>query len=307
MSEPVRNILVATDLSPAAEAACARAGLLAARHGARLTLLYALPSVVIWPPWGDFGAVAWVDDDALRDSAQTRLDVLAQALAQRHGIACSARLEIGPLLPVLERVAAESAVELVVIGATGEGALARRLLGSTAQSLLAHALQQSLLVVRQPAFAPYRKLLAAVQFEPCAEHAARYALRLVPDAELALFHALERPFWLALWQSIHGERAAPIDAAAQLVAARERLQQFAGQLGQPQALLQVHEGRASHELDAVLAAATPDLVVLGAPPPALLAHGALRRHVAAEAPCDVLVVAPALRSPVATAGRGETS
>jgi len=289
---PVRAVLAATDLSPQAGLAGERAAQLAALHGATLTLLHAAPSVVIWPPWGDFGAVAWVDDSALREAARSRLDYLAQALGLRHGIPCAARVAVGPVVPAIEQAALDIDADLVVTGATGEGTLARRLLGSTVQALLGAPSSRPLLVVRSDRTEPYRRMLAAVQFEPSAEHAAHFAQRLVPGAELALFHAIERPLWLALWRRIHGEHAAPADAAAQAAAARQRLQQFAAQLGQPQALLHVHEGRASHELDAVLAAARPDLLVLGAPPQARFVSeaGALRRHAAAEAPCDVLVV-----------------
>ncbi|SFM46455.1 Nucleotide-binding universal stress protein, UspA family [Ectothiorhodospira mobilis] len=124
--EPRRHILVATDGSRAADAACAMAAELARVGGVPLTVL----------------SVARPEDpDAERAAAgeavQRVLDLLKPELAG-SGVTLEGMVEQGRPETVIVETAQRRGADLVVVGSHGHGGLERLLMGSVAERVVTH-------------------------------------------------------------------------------------------------------------------------------------------------------------------------
>lgn len=131
-----RHILLASDFSEGSAQVAERAGDLARRFGARLSVVH----VVDYLPVADsaYGPAIPFDPDLtdqLIDSARQRLAAMADPL----GVPEDARwVEIGSPKLEIVRVAEEKDVDLIVVGSHGKHGL-QLLLGSTASGILHHA------------------------------------------------------------------------------------------------------------------------------------------------------------------------
>jgi nucleotide-binding universal stress UspA family protein len=292
MSTTVSSIIVATDFSPQSDRAVTRAAQLAAEHGAALELVHAAPMPMPMPVWGDMAGGTWVENSELVEAGDARLRRQREALAGAYPITITVHCEAAPPVSLVTARGDALGADLVVIGATGEGAIAQRLFGSTAQSLVRQA-RRPLLVVRNEATQRYRHLLVSTDFSADAELAARRARALAPTAEISLFSALEQPRLRGDWFTSLDEATRQANLQKARDAAILRLQPLASALGDPHARKIVRDGRASHELPQVLADCGADLLSIGAHGKSRLEAGLLGStslHAVAEAACDVLVV-----------------
>jgi len=139
------RILVALDLSEAAEHVARTARGLVERYQGRLTLIHVVETAppvdlaydpVLTPDWG-------IDEEAMISQAGQRLAALARRAdiqdAEQWVLAGSTKHEI-------ERVAREQAFDLIVLGSHGRQGIAR-LLGSTANAVV-HVAPCDVLAVR---------------------------------------------------------------------------------------------------------------------------------------------------------------
>jgi nucleotide-binding universal stress UspA family protein len=134
----IRQILVPTDFSPAADAAWRYAQTLAKKFGSRLCLLH----VVAPPPYAadPLGTKAFVLQ--LADLSGTMEKDAAKALnaivakLHRSDLDVSIETAIGSPAAEILRVAASRKADLIVIGTHGRGAFSRALLGSVADKVL---------------------------------------------------------------------------------------------------------------------------------------------------------------------------
>lgn len=293
MGISIQRILVATDFSDHARLALDRAASLAHQHGATLEIVYAAPLPLPTPVWGgDLGIGAGIDAAEVVKAGQEHLEKLATSIRERYSISPVLRCEPRAPLPLILGRCEEWKPDLLVIGATGEGAIARRLFGSTAQSLVRGS-PVPVLVVRNTTEQRYEHLLAATDFSDDAQRAIQVARALAPAAGLTLFSALDLP-------SVDAAPLLGLDPAtreANLARAGEQveisLRFLAGELGVPEAPICVRTGRASHELPSVVESTGADLLCLGAHGKGRLESallGSTSLHVAAESSCDVLVV-----------------
>ena len=144
MSSVYRNILVAVDGSPDAEAALAHAGALARDQRARLTLLTAIPPLPATallasgaaPPRGE---VVRHFGELLRRAANTLPE----------DISVTTLLVEGPPSRVLVERAKSGEFDLIVMGSHGHGRLHGALLGCVSQKVL-HASPIPVLLTRAP-------------------------------------------------------------------------------------------------------------------------------------------------------------
>jgi nucleotide-binding universal stress UspA family protein len=83
--------------------------------------------------------------------------------------------------------------DLLVMGARGAGFMRELLVGSTTERVLRKT-ARPLLVVKQIAHEPYRRVLVPVDFSPRSLDALALARQVAPQAELVLLHAFEVPF-----------------------------------------------------------------------------------------------------------------
>lgn len=291
MNTPLERILAATDFSEQAWRALERAARLARQHNARLVLIHAFEHVPLIPAWGDPGGGAWVDEEALLDSTRAHLERVRDKLAEAHGIAIDASVEVGAVHRQIAARADGMDADLVVIAASGASGLARRLFGSSAQSIVRTS-RHPVLVVRRPAEHDYRRVLIGTDFSVDAEHAARFALRLAPEAKVCLSHSLEQSAVrisapLGLEDS---EREAHLARARE--AAGQALRTLAAELGRASADTRVFDGHASQTLVELAQEWEADLLAIGAHGKSRLEAGLIGStslHAISDAGCDVLV------------------
>ena len=165
-----RFILAVTDLSPRGNHALSRAALLAAEHGATLTLVY----------------LAYPGEAAPADAA-TRLAHHALQLSQRHGIRARAvsrlHFKIDDLLSEVR------GADLVVWGTAPVRGMRSFFAGDPVEQFLRIA-KRPVLVVRREAERDYRSLIVAVDFSEASRALVDVSFTLSKSAQVELFHAV---------------------------------------------------------------------------------------------------------------------
>lgn len=188
-----RQLLVATDFSPAAKMAVERAARLPLARGARLHVLHVLPSRLplrLRPP-AETQAARW-----LAEAAED-----ARLAASKAG---NAELEVVPALvrgqPYVEIIhqARRRNAALVIVGRHGTRPIRDLFIGSTAERVVREELEKPVLVVNGPAEAPYRRVLVGVDVRDDTSTArciAELALALVDSerSRVMLVHAYDVP------------------------------------------------------------------------------------------------------------------
>jgi nucleotide-binding universal stress UspA family protein len=99
----------------------------------------------------------------------------------------------GSVVDEIARQADAMAADLVVLGARGTDFLRRLVLGSTAERLLRKS-TRPMLVVKQRAHEPYRRVLVALDFSAWSTSLIDLARWVAPGAHLVLLSAYEVPF-----------------------------------------------------------------------------------------------------------------
>ncbi len=291
MSTRIESILVATDLSEPAQLAVERAARLAWEHSARLDLCNAAPLPRPMPFWGDMVGANWFDTSEMLAETQRQLTAMASTLGERFGIQVGWHCEAADAGSMVPAHAQAGGYSLLVIGATGEGALSRRLFGSTAQTIVRSA-RTPVLVVRRQSTDGYARLLAATDFSEDALAAARFACALAPTAALTVFAALDLPT-LRIDPTLGlnaAERATHLETARSR--ARSALVDLAAKLGRADGHAIVRDGRPSHELPALISELDAELLSVGSHGKSRLEAsmlGSTSLHTVNEANCDVLI------------------
>jgi len=187
----LKEILVTTDFSPAANAAVRFAAELAGKHNARLHLAH-----VVWmrpydaTPDVSSPTLCWM----LR-VGQEQLDAVDHS-ALLAGLAHQAHLLQGRPELVLPEFVAEEKIDLAVVGASGRNGVGRLILGSTSENIL-RSLPCPVLTVGPNAWhtrhgSEFYSILAACGLGDASERVAEYAGRLAQEyrAQLTLMHAI---------------------------------------------------------------------------------------------------------------------
>lgn len=182
------RLLLATDFSDGSQRAMERVLQLTHLHPKVLLLVHVLSAPLLE---GLQRLVGGHLDDRLKSDARQRLQEAALRFNVMVGTRVETRLEVGRPHAVIARLAEETG-SLIVLGTHGPHPIKDWLQGSLLERILCSS-QQSLLVVRRPASAPYRRILVAVDFSPCSAAVIEAARRLQPQAELVLLHAFTVP------------------------------------------------------------------------------------------------------------------
>lgn len=289
MNVPLR-ILAATDFSPAADRATLRATYIAKQLGAELTLLHGVSPLALYPGMDigpDPGSYAAVGELAAAD----RLEALARVLRDHYAIPVRTAQRTGRAYRQIADYATAHDADLVVVGARGEGPLARLLLGTTAQRLLRVRLGP-VLVVRAAPVGAYRQTLAAVDFSPASHAALAWSARLAGNDRVQALHVLPEEDEARL-------RGAGLDSAAirlrqaEMRAIAEKLMAKLLADLPTQAAGHVETGPAAKLILERAAEWRADLIVLGRHGSGGLEEwllGSVSKDVAQAADCDVLLV-----------------
>ncbi|MCE0777907.1 universal stress protein [Pseudomonas sp. NMI542_15] len=287
---PLKHILVATDLSPHARNAAERAAYLSNAQQASLDLLY----VANPAPFERLKQLVAPDDDLLKrvlDSAGEKTRALAALLFQRYDICAGVQVASGSVITEINRVVQDKHSDLLVCGAKGQSVARRLLLGSTVQKMLNH-MPCPLLVVKPAPRDTYRTVLVPVDFSPASLRAIKLARAIAPQAEIILLHVYEAPFEGSVRFAhidhdtlTHYRNVIRKDAQAQLAA----LSEAAGIADARQILEHGDPGWRIAEQEQALEC---DLIVVGKQGASALEEllvGSVTKHVLNESQCDVLV------------------
>ncbi|MDK9724971.1 MAG: universal stress protein [Sterolibacteriaceae bacterium MAG5] len=286
---PIGSILAATDFSPSARDALARAAGLAAEHGAALTLLH----VISGPSLDAFKELLAGSNDEPAGEAARLLEEAAAELAAVAGRQAATRVRVGGVHD--ELAAAAERADLLVIGDRGLHPMRDMIIGTTAERLLGSC-RKPVLVVKRGAAAPYRKVLVPVDFSACSHAAFKAALGLAPRADLHVCHAFGLPSAGKFWLADVPEAALRRYEAVAGRAAEERLAVLAAEADsrdRERCRLLAVAGDPSMVVIAEAEKREADLIVIGRHGESALRDfllGSVTRHVLANAPCDVLVV-----------------
>ena len=159
-----RTLIAATDLSAPARHAAERAAQLAERHpGARLTLAHVVSAGALDALRRLLAGEAGALESELLQRAGKDLAALAADLASCLGCQVDTELLRGSPPAALAALAEVREADLLVTGARGTRFLRELLPGPTAERMLRTA-RRPVLIVKQRPQAPYRRILAAVDF-----------------------------------------------------------------------------------------------------------------------------------------------
>jgi nucleotide-binding universal stress UspA family protein len=188
----LKNILFATDFSPASNAAAPYASALAKRYGAKLYALHVRPPIVnpMTPP------VSWksLEEAASREADKYRQNILKSF----EGLQPEILINEGDLWSNIEAIMKEVQIDLIVMGTRGRSGVARFVLGSTAERIFRQAPCPVLTI--GPHSSPNSKpngeffhILFATDFSPESIAAAPFAISLAQEyqANLTLLHVVE--------------------------------------------------------------------------------------------------------------------
>lgn len=193
--KPVRNILLAADLSARGDRALARAVAIATERQAHLTVLHVFEEFNessltydrnLQPTWRAPPDAMSIAKLRIREGLEAELgDVVEQA---------TILIEEGEPAEVIERVSAAAGIDLIVTGIAREGPFASRpvILGRTVERLL-RRVSVPILIVRNRPRAPYRHILVTTDFSDPSAYALQVALSVFSDQPLHLLHAFEIP------------------------------------------------------------------------------------------------------------------
>jgi nucleotide-binding universal stress UspA family protein len=188
----LKNLLAATDFSSPSRQAADRAARLAKTAGARLRLVHALSGGALarlqqWMGWDS------AIEQAFMEQTRRALEEMAGELSAARGVAVESALVHGAVLEEITRQVEEMDADLVVLGALGTDFMRRFMLGSTAERLLRKS-KAPMLVVKQRAHEPYRRVLVAVDCSEWSAPLLDLARSVAPGAHLVLLNAYDVPF-----------------------------------------------------------------------------------------------------------------
>lgn len=186
-----RTLLAATDFSAPARHALERAAQLAQRHtGARLTLAHVVSQSALDKLRRLLPGDAEKLEAQLLAQAEQSLSELATTLAASHGCSVDTVLAQGSALTELVELVETRHIGLLVMGARGAHFVRELLLGSTTERVLRKS-RHPMLAIKQRPQAPYRRILAPVDFSAHAAAAINAAHAWLPGADFVLLNAFE--------------------------------------------------------------------------------------------------------------------
>ncbi|BCZ24203.1 universal stress protein [Mycobacterium senriense] len=140
MSAPVKElgIVVAVDGSPASTAAAAWAAREAAMRNIPLTVVHAVSTpTATFPPVPYPESLVTSLEDEGKKAIMHATKVAEDAMPANRGVSIGRKLMYSPPVPTLLKMS--DAAELIVMGSSGRGLLARGLLGSVSSAVVRHA------------------------------------------------------------------------------------------------------------------------------------------------------------------------
>ena len=284
----LKNILFATDFSPASDVAAPYASALAKHYDAKIYVLHVRPPIVnpMTPP------VSWksLEETAKREAEQYKRNILKLF----GGLQPEILINEGDLWSNIEAIMREVQIDLIVMGTRGRSGMARFVLGSTAERIFRQAPCPVLTVgphssTEEKPTGDFFHILFATDFTSESSAGTVYAIALAQEyqAYLTLLHVVEEP------------KADELVRPAELITSSEHLLR---NLVPADAELWcvphyiVERGDVGEKILDVATRSKADLIVLGVKQPsgfpgaATHLPNAIAHKVVSHAPCPVLTV-----------------
>lgn len=283
------RILVASDLSARSDRAVARGFVLARELQATLRILHVVDADL--PEDLQAHAMAWGRDALSRT---------VQRLTAQTGVQASLEIRAGhPKTDVTAQTHPDK-TDLVIVGIHNRAASQSGALGETTAGAVLRSSVAPMLLVRDAASAPYRRVAIAVDFSLFSRTAIIQARRVAPAATLALVHAYHVPF-----RGLFGGASFPQEVAR---AEQERLETFlrdeiealgdrasAAGISADSLATTIREGEPAAVLRSECGRLNADLLVIGTHSRTGVSRavwGSVAAALLDDPPCDVLVVRP---------------
>lgn len=278
----MKNILVATDLTPHSDRALARAIRLAGKD-ARLRVLHVVDEDL------PENAAAFV-------TAGAEKAIVGQVAAHVPAGAPSPEcvVSLGRGYRTILEAADEIDADLIVAGIHRDESLGSYFLGTTVERVLRVG-RRPVLVVSEPPAGPYHRAMVCVDFSIHSRRAVECALALVPDGEAILLHVYDVPFAGLITDKASRDemRAAEEERFREMMGGE--LKAFVAALPRPPAKLShlLVRGSVREEIRRAAAQHKPDVLAIGTQgrtgvPRAFL--GSVAADILDDPPCDILAV-----------------
>lgn len=190
----LNQLLAATDLSAPSRHAVDRGFRIAATTGASYSVMHAieLDAIDALQEWIGEGSVNVKRQ--LENQAQESISHLLHDATHNLGVTANAVIVSGSPVSAIANNADTMDADLLILGMRGEDYLRHLILGSTASRLLRKTIRHPILVVKQPPYASYRRLLISIDFSPVSVKSIKLGRLIAPAADIILLHAFEVPF-----------------------------------------------------------------------------------------------------------------
>ena len=291
----LKRIVVATDMSPPASWAAARAARLAHELGSEsVDLIHVIDNLAI-ETLRHLIQTPLETERRLTELSHKQLTQIERTLSEKYGISMTTTtLNVGRPYTEIVRYAEFVNAGLVVLGAHGGGLVRELFVGSTVDRVLRKLTRPVLIVKREPQ-APYRKILIPVDFSEYSGQATEFAMNIAPHAHIIVLHAFEVPFKAKLESDGVDDKLIQIYENEVQGQKKKEMQQFISELGAQKDTLStvIESGPASTVIRKNMEVLDPDLIVIGKhgqsdQDETLL--GGVTTRVIQDAGCDILVV-----------------
>ena len=292
---PIKQIVVATDMSSFASRAEARAAMLARQLDSEsLHLLHVIDNLAL-EALRRLDPALLETERQLMESSRKQLAEIKHKLSEKYGIqVITTTLNVGRAYAEIVRYAELLNMGLVVLGAHGSGFVSDLFVGSTVDKVL-RKLTRPLLIVKRKPQVQYRKVLIPVDFSESSWRATKFAMNLAPHAHITALHVFEVPLETRLRFAGIDDKLIQIYKTEIQTQKNKEMQQFISELEASSDSLSgiIESGSASDVIRKKMETLEPDLIVIGR-------HGQSERDetllgsvatcVIQDADCDILVV-----------------
>ncbi len=253
----MKKILAATDVSEQGSNAVVTGAACATRLGAELEIVTVVEVLLLPPAYAPPG----LEPSEFEPAIVTETRAKAEAEAKEAGAeGVTVHVHSGFAAPVIARVAEETGADLLIVGGHPHPAIARTLVGSTAERVLRLA-HVPVLVANEQRTEPFRRVLAAIDLSNQSRQVleAARAIAEADKADLRVLYVLE-PLPMMLTE------AAVYDESEHRRHAREQLESLLNDVGMlsdtgPEA--RMHEGQSGNEILEEAQDWDADLIVMG--------------------------------------------
>lgn len=283
MSDFMKKLIVATDLSPRSDRAMNRALALSDELKTKLVVLHI------------------VDDElpnslaaSLKDEAESIIDDQLDAFPTLKRENVTHKVVFGSVFREILKEAEEGVADLIIMGTHRDEGLSSMFLGTTVERVIRHG-NTPVLVVKDRVNGPYCRALVGIDFSVYSRRAVEFALKFVPRAEIFLLHAYDVPFKGFLPGRAVRDEIKKIHQDKMDTMLDEEMESFLRSLPSPPTPMKrvMAEGMAGTVISAQTKKIHPDLLIVGTHGRTGVAHallGSVAEDLLSEPPCDVLAV-----------------